>query len=91
MARPVTRSLFGDPDPEPKPSTEVAPDAPLADRMRPRSLEEYVGQGHLVGRGRLIRRLIEDGGAPPSMILWGGPGTGKTTLARLLAERAGAS
>src|SRR5215510_12789415 len=64
-----------------------ATSAPLADRMRPRRLSEFVGQEHLVGEGRVLRRLIEGGGALPSLIFWGPPGTGKTTLARLLAER----
>jgi putative ATPase len=64
--------------------------APLADRMRPRALDEFVGQEHLVGEGRVLRRLIESGSNLPSLILWGPPGTGKTTLARLLAERSDA-
>src|SRR5713101_3923726 len=64
--------------------------APLADRMRPRVLAEFVGQQHLVGEGRVLRRLIEGGGTLPSLILWGPPGTGKTTLGRLLAEKTAA-
>jgi putative ATPase len=60
---------------------------PLAERMRPRNLAEFAGQEHLVGGGHILRRLIEGGGNLPSMILWGGPGTGKTTLARILASQ----
>ncbi|MDQ2921640.1 MAG: replication-associated recombination protein A [Acidobacteriota bacterium] len=65
----------------------VEPSAPLAERMRPRSLAEFVGQSHLVGEGRILRRLLEGSANLPSLILWGAPGTGKTTLARLLAEQ----
>jgi len=59
--------------------------APLAERMRPNSLEEYVGQKHLIGEGAVLRGLIEKG-MVPSMILWGGPGIGKTTLANIISQ-----
>jgi len=71
-------------------TTGSSTSGPLADRMRPRTLSEFVGQEHLVGEGRVLRRLIEGGGALPSLILWGPPGTGKTTLGRLLAEKTAA-
>jgi len=63
--------------------------APLADRMRPRTLDEIVGQEHLLGQGRVLRAAIETGELH-SMILWGPPGTGKTTLASLMASVTGA-
>ncbi|HZT01968.1 MAG TPA: replication-associated recombination protein A [Steroidobacteraceae bacterium] len=73
------------------PADTSAPDLsrPLADRMRPRSLEEVVGQQHVLGPGKPLRRAIESGHLH-SLILWGPPGTGKTTLARLIAGRANA-
>ncbi len=58
---------------------------PLAERMRPRSLDEFIGQGHLVGKGKLLRQAIEQDKLI-SMIFWGPPGVGKTTLARIIAE-----
>ena len=66
-----------------------APPSPLADRMRPRSLDEVVGQEHLLGPGRVLRAAIESGELH-SMILWGPPGSGKTTLASLMAHVTGA-
>jgi putative ATPase len=62
--------------------------APLAERMRPRTIDEFVGQRHLLGRGRLLSDLLT-AGRVESLILWGPPGTGKTTLAHLLAGAAG--
>ena len=58
---------------------------PLAERMRPKSLDEYVGQRSLVGPDGVIRRMLEQGGLVP-FILWGPPGVGKTTLARIVAK-----
>ena len=67
-----------------KPETTLLP--PLPERMRPRTLEEYAGQKHLVGPGCILRNMIESG-ALSSFILWGPPGVGKTTLAHIIAER----
>jgi len=60
-------------------------DEPLAARMRPTTLDEFVGQEHLVGLGRMLRRSVEIDRVP-SMVLWGPPGSGKTTLAEVIAS-----
>lgn len=67
----------------------ITPQAPLAERLRPKSLDEVVGQSHLLGEGKPLR-LAFSSGKLPSMILWGPPGVGKTTLARLIANTADA-
>jgi putative ATPase len=77
-------SLFGK---EPKGTIER--EAPLADRMRPKTLEEFVGQEHLLGPGKILRHAIESDHLP-SMILWGPPGSGKTTLAMMITSTTGA-
>jgi putative ATPase len=59
--------------------------APLAERLRPRNLDEYIGQEHLLGKGKALRNALESGNIP-SMILWGPPGVGKTTLASMMAD-----
>src|SRR5690349_22756478 len=79
--------LFADPPTAPPPE-EPRADAPLADRLRPRSLAEVVGQEHLTGPEGAIGRMVA-AGKLSSMVLWGPPGTGKTSIARLLADAVG--
>ncbi|HWU41119.1 MAG TPA: AAA family ATPase, partial [Candidatus Acidoferrum sp.] len=76
-----TPELFPRESPSPSPRKT----APLADRMRPRTLEEFVGQAHLLGEGKVLRVALEQGQVP-SLILWGPPGTGKTSVAMLVAH-----
>jgi putative ATPase len=79
--------LFADQDAPPRPP-EAPANAPLADRLRPKSLDEIVGQEHLTGPDGAIGRMVA-AGRLASMILWGPPGTGKTSIARLLADAVG--
>jgi len=89
MEPPHSGDLFGA-APSAAPAAGESPGAPLAERMRPRSLDEIVGQSHLIGAGHLLRGLVEDRHLT-SMILWGPAGSGKTTLARVLADASGQS
>jgi putative ATPase len=84
---PPMADLFGDSAPAAPPS-EAARNAPLADKLRPKSLDEVVGQEHLTGPDGAIGRMVA-AGKLGSMILWGPPGTGKTSIARLLADAVG--
>ena len=61
---------------------------PLADKLRPETIEDMVGQSHIIGKGKIINRLIENK-TIPNMILYGPPGTGKTTLANIIANVTG--
>ena len=83
----MSDELFPDgPRPDRDPLSEAPADAPLADRMRPRTPEEFLGQRQLLAPGRILHGAL-GGGLRQSLILWGPPGSGKTTLARLLAAR----
>lgn len=85
----IESSLFPEMEELPKSRANISatdPAAPLAERMRPRTLEEFVGQEHLLASGKLLRRLIEEDRLT-SLVFWGPPGTGKTTLARIIAYR----
>ncbi len=84
----ISRTLFDDQKPPPEPDRATAPPAagtPLAERLRPRTLDEVVGQAEVVGEGAFLRRAIAEDRVP-SLVLWGPPGSGKTTLARILAR-----
>jgi putative ATPase len=84
----VADLFANDPPAPPAGPAEPPPGAPLADRLRPRSLDEVVGQDHLTGPDGAIGRMVA-AGKLASMVLWGPPGTGKTTIARLLADAVG--
>jgi putative ATPase len=77
------QDLFGN---EPSPTHKRAPKPPLAERMRPRTWEEFRGQPHLLGPGGALRDVLSSGELTSSLLLWGPPGSGKTTLARLIAS-----
>jgi putative ATPase len=88
LSRTMAADLFPETVPQASPSSAPREDAPLADRLRPASLDEVIGQEHLTGPEGAIGRMVA-AGKLSSMILWGPPGTGKTSIARLLADAVG--
>lgn len=84
-----TASLFDEGEPAAKSDESETKERPLADRMRPRTLNDVVGQEKIVGPGRALRKMIEEDRLQ-SLIFWGPPGTGKTTLARIIADQTSA-